>query len=813
MGYAMTQYDSPTQIRRLKPTHRFVLSSLAVAITAISSNLYAQETEAQPSSVAAQNVHVKEDVIQLDTVVVTARRRVEAEQKVPAPITVVKGKQLEEAKIYQVQDLQQQLPNFTSQFIHARQSSVAVRGIGNNTANEGLEGSVGIYLDNVYLGRPGQAVFDLLDIEQVDLLRGPQGTLFGKNTTAGVLNITSRQPIFDQEGNVEVSVGERGYAQLKGTFNQPLSESVAVRVSAYGTHDNGWVKNTYTGEDLNEINRYGVRGQLLYQPDDALSVRVIAEHNQEDSSTGSLIPYSFGPWNPAGNAASYLPQGVVGSNATTYAERAKLLGAKNIDRSPYDYQVDFNDKQQSKVDQSALSTELNWLFDNGFKLTSITAWRDWNFKPKNDLDFSRLDSLTGGFKVNQDQFSQEIRLASPVSETFDYVVGAFYYYQDIENNNAYQTGKDALALTTSYPNGAYLAGLGTAKTNSLAAFGQSTWHVTDQFDLTTGLRFTSERKTGEVDQNTITPESYAAWSPLFQEYHSGELKRTDNSVAGLITASYQFNPQVLGFATVSTGEKSGGFNVNSVASPASLLGNKALNIDPEKAKNLELGLKTSWLDNRVFANINLFLTKIEDYQAVTNESYNNQYIPLLTNVGDLTSKGIELDLKAQLNRQFSVNFNAAYTDATFDNGTAPTPFETFNGVGGTADSGYGKGYRDISGNRVNGAPKWTANISLQHQHSVFANAQHYSLLNYGWRSETYADVNNSIYSRIPGYGVLNLSTGIRIPHGQNEIDISLWAKNALDKHYFLGLVNSGNGVYAGSAAQPRTIGASLKYSF
>lgn len=809
----MTHNALPIQIRRLKPARQFVLSSLAVAITAISSNLYAQQAEPLPSTEATQAAQAKEDVIQLDTVVVTARRRVEAEQKVPAPITVVKGKQLEEAKIYQVQDLQQQLPNFTSQFIHARQSSVAVRGIGNNTANEGLEGSVGIYLDNVYLGRPGQAVFDLLDIEQIDLLRGPQGTLFGKNTTAGVLNITTKQPTFDQEGNVEVSAGERGYTQLKGTFNQPLTDSVALRLSAYGTHDDGWIENTHTGEDLNEINRYGVRGQLLYQPDDAFSVRVIAEHNKENSSTGSPIPYSFGPWTPAGNAANNLPKGVAGSNATTYAERAKLLGAQNIDRNPYDYKVDFNDEQQSKVNQNALSTELNWSLANGFKLTSITAWRDWHFKPKNDLDFSSLESLTGGFQIDQNQFSQEIRLASPVSDTLDYVLGAFYYYQDIDSHNAYQAGKDALALTLAYPNDAYLSGQGKAKINSLAVFGQSTWHVTPKFDLTTGLRFTSERKTGQVDQNNITPEIYAAWSPLFQEYHSGELKRTDNSVAGLITASYQFNPQVLGFATVSTGQKSGGFNVNSVASPASLLGNEALNIDPEKAKNLELGLKTSWLDNRIFANINLFLTKIEDYQAVTNESYNNQYIPLLTNVGDLTSKGIELDLKAQLNRQFAVNFNAAYTDATFDNGTAPTPFETFNGVGGTADSGYGKGYRDISGNRVNGAPKWTANISLQHQHPVFANAQHYSLLNYGWRSESYADVNNSVYSKIPGYGVLNFTTGIRIPHGQNEIDISLWAKNALDKHYFLGLVNSGNGMYAGSAAQPRTVGASLKYSF
>ncbi|MFW2036835.1 TonB-dependent receptor plug domain-containing protein [Acinetobacter junii] len=165
-----------------KVSRSFILNSLTFTIAAISHCVYAQDvapnlaistTERSPEKTTAN------DLSKLETIVVNVRRRAEEEQKVPATVTVIKGNELEESKIYQVQDLQQLLPNFTSQFIHARQSSVAIRGIGNNTANEGLESSVGIYLDNVYLGLPGQAVFDLLDIEQIDLLRGPQGTLFG----------------------------------------------------------------------------------------------------------------------------------------------------------------------------------------------------------------------------------------------------------------------------------------------------------------------------------------------------------------------------------------------------------------------------------------------------------------------------------------------------------------------------------------------------------------------------------------------------------------------------------------------------------
>lgn len=763
-----------------------IISGIALAVHAAYNPVYADEAQA----VSAQSDSANEN--RLGNITVTARRRAEKEQDVPAPITVIKGEQLEQTKIYQVQDLQQLLPNFTAQFIHARQSSVAVRGIGNNTANEGLEGSVGIYLDNVYLGRPGQAVFDLLDIEQIDLLRGPQGTLFGKNTTAGVLNITSRAPVFKEERSVEVSGGERGYRQFKASINQPLSDTVAVRLSAYDTQDDGWIKNTYNGKDLNAIDRKGLRAQALFKPSETFNLRVIAEHNEEDSSTGSLVPYSFGPWR---------------ANGLTYAQVGAAQGAVNLNRDPKDYKVDFNARQRSQVNQDALSAEANWDI-NGYKLTSITAWRDWKFNPQNDLDFTRLDGITGGFNVKENQYSQELRLASPLGEVYDYVVGAYYYQQDIVSDNSYVTGPNT-ALATGNPNNASLYGRGTSKTHSYATFGQATWHVTESWDLTGGLRYTQEKKEGRVDQENATPLVLAGLDPSFAAYDSGTMRRKDESIAILLGSSYHFTPDVLGFATFSTGQKSGGYNVNGVLTPGAILGNSALEIDPEKAKNLELGLKTSWLNNRLLVNANIFLTKIDDYQAITNTtSSTGRFVPFLTNVGDLTSKGVEIDVRGQVSDHLGLNFNAAYTDATFDRGTAPTPFEEFDGVA------YGRGYRSIAGNRVNGAPRWTANAGLLHKWTINGNVEHYTSANYGWRSDTYADINNSSYSKIGSYGVFNLTTGFKIPQGKNQWDISIWAKNLFDKHYYLGLVNQANfNMYAGSAAQPRTIGASLRYDF
>ncbi|MBK1615799.1 TonB-dependent receptor [Rubrivivax gelatinosus] len=742
-----------------------------------------------------------DEPVGVESITVTARRRSEDAQEVPAPISVLSARDLEAQRLYQVQDLQQALPNVTAQFLHARQSSISVRGIGNNTANEGLEGSAGIYLDNVFLGRPGQAVFDLLDVEQIDLLRGPQGTLFGKNTTAGVLNITTRSPSFEPEASVEASLGNRRYRQLKASYSGPLSDSVAFRVSAYGTHDDGWVDNVARDETLSEINRRGLRTQVLLKPDEAFSLRLIAEHNRERSSTGTLVPYAFGPL----NRGPFNSQ----SNYTTYPAWAQLQGASPLVTDPDRYEVALNDAQQANAEQNALSAEANWRLGT-HRLTSITAWRNWRFDPKNDIDATPLAGITGGFTTREKQFSQEIRLASPGDERFDYVVGAYYYYQDIYSLNRYDTGPYATALTGGgYPSNNALTGRGEAKTESLALFGQGTLHLQSGVDLTSGLRATTEKKQGRVRQNDLeTASPYAAY-PIFAAWDSGELERRDNSVAALLTASTHWSARTLVYGTLSHGEKSGGYNVNSVASPGSAFGTDAITIEPEKANNLEIGFKSKLLDNRLQLNANLFVTKVRDYQAVTTQFYAplNGFLQVLSNVGDVTSKGLEFDLKGQLTRSLALSLNGAYTRATFDNGTGPTPFEVFNG-------GYGRGAQSIAGNEVNGAPKWTLNLGGQYRHFVDDGVEFYANANYAWRSSTYGDLNNSVYSRIPSYALVNLAAGWRVAAAdRGGWDLSLWVRNALDKHYYLGLTSMGNNAYYASAGQPRSVGATVRYDF
>jgi len=230
------------------------------------SAVWAEENTAAPDSGASG------DAGQIESVTVTARRREERAQDVPIPIATLSGDALERIGRFRLEDLNRSLPSTNIQFNNPRQASIAVRGLGNNPANDALESSVGVYLDNVYLGRASMANLDLIDIDQIALLRGPQGTLFGKNTTAGVLNITTRQPSRDPERSLEASSGDFGYYQVRGTLSQPLSEDVSARVSFARTRQGGFVFDPTTGRDLNETNRIGGRGQVLWKPSDVFSL-------------------------------------------------------------------------------------------------------------------------------------------------------------------------------------------------------------------------------------------------------------------------------------------------------------------------------------------------------------------------------------------------------------------------------------------------------------------------------------------------------------------------------------------------------------
>ncbi|WCX19288.1 TonB-dependent receptor [Pseudomonas aeruginosa] len=768
-----------------------LLLALGGALPASAADAPAPAEEAPP---LASSVPDKADTA-LGKVTVTARRREEDSQKVPTPITVLGGETLEAQRISRVQDLQQVLPSVNVAYIHARQSSVAVRGIGNNPASDGLEGSAGIYLDNVYLGRPGMAVFDLLDIEQLELLRGPQGTLFGKNTTAGVLNISTRAPTFTAERTVEVSGGQDGYFQGRGTVSGPLGETLAGRLSAYRTRDDGYIKNIHDDNYLNGGERQGARGQLLFEPNEDFSLRWIADYNEEDSSNGSMVVYG---------------------GAERFWQRAALVGASPL-RDPQRRKVNINGRQHVSVHQGGSSLEANWNLAGGYRLTSISAYRYWHFTPANDeqLNVSAINDT--GVEVHDRQFSQEIRLASPTGGAFDYVVGAYAFRQNLGNKTFTSYGPLAdlylLGANLGALNDTYSKANGKIETDSFALFAQGTWHLTERLDFTAGLRGTYEEKNAKVERfaplggAAVGGVGAAVRNGQLGAYDSGDLSQYSFAPSALLSLSYQFSDDLLGYASLSHGEKSGGVNLAVGSAPSA--GADSLLVGPERANDAELGLKSTLFDRRLLLNANLFWTGIHGYQATTlyQAPGSTQLVQVLANAGSVRSRGLEFEATALPLRGLTLNFNGSYNDVTYLSfKDAPCPAEVSTRPGAPSSC-------DLTGQRVVGASKWIANLNGEYQWRLDDRFQPYVSASYAYRSAAEGTLDNSDLSKIDGYALVNLAAGLRSDLGDGQLDTSVWLKNAFDKDYYLSAFASINGSYTASVGQPRTLGVSLRYDF
>ncbi|PKH29620.1 TonB-dependent receptor [Pseudomonas sp. 43NM1] len=776
---------SPVSPRRLK--------RLPLALLLASS---AQAYAAQPATTAAAPAgKTAADSAQLETVTVTTRRREESSQDVPTPMSVVSGQALETQRVYRIQDLQQLVPSVNVAYMHARQSSVSIRGLGNNPASDGLEGSVGLYIDNVYLGRPGMAVFDLMDIEQLEVLRGPQGTLFGKNTTAGVINISTRAPSFTPERSIETSVGEDGYFQTKGTISGPLNDELAGRFSAYRTRSDGDIKNEFNGHDLNGGSREGFRGQLLYKPNESFNLRWIGDYNEEDSSAGTRVLYNTGPT-------------INGVNL--YESRAAAAGATLVNGSHR--KVNLDNDQHVTVHQGGTSLEANWSLPSDFTLTSISSYRWWNFTPRNDDGLNVPASYNAGVSVEDKQYSQEFRLASPKGEFFDYVLGAYYFGNDLDNKSFANYGPQA-DIWNGTPAGALAnvdsVGKGHIKTDSFALFAQGTWHLTPRLDFTAGVRGTYEEKNASVTRAApvggaaVTGAAATARRGRTGAYDSGDLNQYSASPSGLLNLSYRFTDDVLGYATLSHGEKAGGVNLAVGSAPTA--GADSLLIGTERANNAELGFKSTLWDRRLQLNANVFWTQVNAYQTNAYDADNR--VQYLTNAGSVRSRGVEFESTLVPLRGLTLNINGSYNDVSYlSYKDAPCPPEISQAPGAPASC-------DLSGHQVVGASKWIGNANGEYKWNLSSGLEEYVTASYAFRSKAVGTVEDSDYGQIPSYAVVNLSTGLRGDFNQGQWDVSLWLKNAFDKTYYTTLWTGGNGGYEGLLGTPRTLGLTGRYDF
>jgi iron complex outermembrane receptor protein len=411
--------------------------------------------------------------------------------------------------------------------------------------------------------------------------------------------------------------------------------------------------------------------------------------------------------------------------------------------------------------------------------------------------------LNGGQHVDDEQWSQEIRFASPSGQTVEWVTGLFYFYQKQDNLLYFQYGPAAAAYTGSPALvNAYSQTHQYLKTDSVSAFGQATWRATDRVSLTAGLRETFEDKSTLIHRDA--PTGLPATQFIFPVYDSGELRLSDNTLSALGGLSYTFTDSLLGYASVSRGAKSGGINPSV---PAAGLTTDSLYIDPETALDYELGFKSTAFDRRLVFNANLFWTEVNDYHATQlAETAPGVFTQTLSNIGKVRTRGLETEITAKPNGSLTLALSASFNDAIYrEYPNAPCSVEA---------TAAGLKVCDLTGEQLVGAPRWILNPSATLEHSRFGEYSGYAVADYAWRSSFSGSADNSRYARIGAYGIANIRLGLSRPVGENSWDLSLFLDNAFDKRYVVGGVSSGSfGTYSMQPGLPRTVGATLRVEF
>src|SRR5215467_5883331 len=356
------------------------------------------------------------------SVVVTARRVEEQAQDVPIPVSVIRGDLVSDAGAFNVNRLKEMIPTVQFYSSNPRNSAINIRGLGAlfGLTNDGLEPGVGMYIDGVFFSRPASATLDFLDVDQVEVLRGPEGTLFGKNTTAGALNVTTRKPSFTRGTEVEVNYGSLQFVQAKASVTGPLAKSWAGRVSFSGTTREGTVFNTKTRDEVNNLNNLGIRGQLLYAPSSSLAITLAIDDTRQRA-----------------NGYTQVIEGVAPTLRPANRQWAQFISDLHYTPPSYnafDRVTDIDSPLRSYQDLGGASLNVDWKVGPG-RLTSTTAWRYWNWNPASDRDFIGLPITTiSAGTSKQHQWTQEVRYAGIATKTINFVAAAFLFNQEIDSD-------------------------------------------------------------------------------------------------------------------------------------------------------------------------------------------------------------------------------------------------------------------------------------------------------------------------------------------------------------------------------------------
>ncbi|KIO52840.1 TonB-dependent receptor [Flavobacterium hibernum] len=746
---------------------------------------------------------------ELIEVVVSSRRRIEKVQDVPIAISVITGKQAEQTGAFNVNRIKELVPSVQLYSSNPRNTGINIRSLGSpfGLTNDGIDPGVGFYVDGVYYARPAATTLDFIDVEQIEVLRGPQGSLFGKNTTSGAFNITTRKPSFTTGADFEVSYGNYNFLQAKASVTGALSSKIAGRISFSGTQRDGLIDNVVTGRPTNTLNNQGIRGQLLFTPSE---------------NTNIIFAGDITTQRPDGYAQ--VVAGVAPTQRAAYRQFDAIIKDLNYQlpsRNAFDRKIDHDTPWRSGQDMGGLSLNIDTKIGTG-TLTSTTAWRFWNWDPSNDRDFTGLQVLAKSQNpTRQTQFTQEVRYAGQLTSKISGVVGVFFIDQTSQTDGTEESGNAQwrFAQSTTSPlwkTPGLFEGYGiktdaNIRSSSAAVFGQIDWAITDRLHILPGLRYNFDKKDAHYARTTYgglqtTDPALLALKKLVYSDQAFDSSTDNTDFSGNLTLTYKASDKINFYATYAKSYKPVGVNVAGL--PTDAKGQPLLDlavIKPEKVNHYEIGVKTSPFKNSVF-NLAFFDTDIKDFQTNVQAAELGVNRGYLANADEVRVKGAELDASFVFSQHFTLNAAATYTDGKYVKFTnAPLPLE---------ETGAPVAFKDVSGTELPGASKWAGSLGgeLSNTAKFFGNKGKVFVALDGYaRSKFSSSPSASKYLVVPGYAIFNARIGFRASEG---LSIHFWGRNLLNKDYYEQLLPAGGntGQYAGVIGDQRTYGVTLKYS-
>ncbi|GAB3688344.1 TonB-dependent receptor [Spirosoma flavus] len=756
-------------------------------------------------------IPLEEAANQLDDVVITSRRRSESAQNVPIPISIVSGSRAEDAGAFNVNRLKELVPTVQLYASNARNTTLNIRGLGSTfgLTNDGIDPGVGFYVDGVYYARPAATALDFIDIEQVEVLRGPQGTLYGKNTTAGAFNITTRPAAFTPGGSFELSYGNYGFIQAKGSLTGPLSKKLAARVSFTGTQRNGTFFNVHTQLPINDINNIGVRGQLLYTPSDNVKITLIGDVSDQK-------PNGYG----------YPVAGVVPTKRAAYRQFNAIIADLNYKlpySSAFERVVDLDTPSKADNQLGGVSLNADIKIGNG-TLTSTTAWRYWKWGPLNDRDYIGLPvfTISAGNSVH-DQWSQEIRYSGKISSNVSGVVGLFGLWQDLKSDPVQteeagsaqwrfaQSSTSALWKTPGLFDNFGIRTTNRIRSTGLAVFGQVDWAISDKLHVLPGIRYNYDKKIANYKRETYgglqtTDAALIALKNGVYTNQAFDIDVAEDNFSGQFTLQYRANDRFNAYGTYSISYKPVGVNIGGLPTANGQVLLDLARVKPEHVTHYEFGIKTKPTPNSVL-NVVYFNSDIKDYQTQVQTPEPGVNRGYLANAEKVRVTGLEVDGNIRLTNNFTLNGSVAYTDGkyvSFKN--APVPLE---------ETGGEQAFKDISGGVLPGISKWAGSVGgevtakgnlIGYKGNFFVGLDAFS------RSSFSSSPSPSQYLNIDGYTLANARVGFRASTG---ISFFVWSRNLFNTNYYEQLLAAPGsaGHYAGIVADPRTYGVTLRYVF